>query len=959
MEQMMGSCFGHLFRLPLRRCAFSGKLVHGMLTRQLVTKKRFELWPVFGGMPTRFSLAEFGHVTGLPCGEFEAGYVVDDQTRPKKSDYAYWDILFGGKRDVTIADVAAMVASDKEMPASRKLKLCLIIIVDGVLLATTQYPKPTVKHVKRLANLRSFLSFPWGRESFWWTISSMLPPPRVMGRCDDPEGEFCRKLRQKMLSLAGFPLALQLWAFEAIPGLVKRLGGNDQQDLLSYAGEKLPQHTGLPLSAVLDAEFDPELSVQPMVEVAEDKEEGWGEFDCEINDRKVVYMVEQLKTGHRFEKWAWGGGDSGEPEYVHEVVEKEKEKKRKTRHPGNKEVEGPVLKQRRLSRYFNRKGDGDGGRLAALEVKMEEMSGVVADLKKIVARQGRMLRKRRTIDRKTGKFSRSMLSRQRKSQRNVATGQRRLFDESDAKDSEEEGALDKETDFGGNDSEPEGMKESAIVPLKVAKRGDATKDGHQVYFGSSSNTFYVTEDKDGDVSGDIGIEGAAAACGTYVDLGGLDQLVGAIVHGAEAEGKGGESKGADVEDKCRGQNVPEVEKEKDGKRQTVGDGAAKEDAVNRDEGERERKIGEVEEKEMVAGKKDGSVDKKGEDDEGEAGREDVAAKGERGSPEQQVPATEADDYSRDDEHGLDAADEVMELSDSSPCKRSAKHEPAEREGDLASLLLAKESFTLDKIVPETEDGDFPFFERVLLANPKVLHLNAGKYDLENQFFLDLATAEKWVSTKHMEVLVDYVASRHEERLKERRSFFLPPWFAAHLQGKSRRFNAARANKGKVLVDGRLTGFLTKEGKRWGHEVDRLYAPMIWDENHWVGLCISLVDWRVLVLDPNPGLRDMPAVGILMDPVLKMLPYLVEKVCPPPAEGAYKLDPFNCERMGGVYENTRSGDCGPVSIKFMELHVVGNPHPGMEGLSDALVDIMRKQFAMDVYKDWVVPLYIGG
>lgn len=84
-----------------------------------------------------------------------------------------------------------------------------------------------------------------------------------------------------------------------------------------------------------------------------------------------------------------------------------------------------------------------------------------------------------------------------------------------------------------------------------------------------------------------------------------------------------------------------------------------------------------------------------------------------------MPATEADDYSRDDEHGLDAADEVMELSDSSPCKRSVKHEPAEREGDLASLLLAKEAFMLDKIVPETEDGDFPFFERVLLANPKV------------------------------------------------------------------------------------------------------------------------------------------------------------------------------------------------------------------------------------------------
>lgn len=57
------------------------------------------------------------------------------------------------KRDITIADVAAMVAGDKEIPPSRKLKMSLIIIVDGVLLATNQIPKPSVKHVKRLENL--------------------------------------------------------------------------------------------------------------------------------------------------------------------------------------------------------------------------------------------------------------------------------------------------------------------------------------------------------------------------------------------------------------------------------------------------------------------------------------------------------------------------------------------------------------------------------------------------------------------------------------------------------------------------------------------------------------------------------------------------------------------------------------------------------------------------------------
>ncbi|RIA05339.1 hypothetical protein BRARA_K00364, partial [Brassica rapa] len=173
MERLLCSCFGSLFRLPVRRCAFSGKMVHGLLSRQLVTKKRFEMWPVFGGFPTRFGLPEFAHVTGLPCGEFEAGYE-----------------LFGGRRNLNLDDLAAMVVTEDSMSPGKKLRLCLIIIVDG--------------------KLDKFFAFQWGRESFWWTISTMIPPKKVLGKCDDPEGLFCSLLRQESKFLLGFPLALQL-----------------------------------------------------------------------------------------------------------------------------------------------------------------------------------------------------------------------------------------------------------------------------------------------------------------------------------------------------------------------------------------------------------------------------------------------------------------------------------------------------------------------------------------------------------------------------------------------------------------------------------------------------------------------------------------------------------------------------------------------------------------------------
>lgn len=51
-------------------------------------------------------------------------------------------------------------------------------------------------------------------------------------------------------------------------------------------------------------------------------------------------------------------------------------------------------------------------------------------------------------------------------------------------------------------------------------------------------------------------------------------------------------------------------------------------------------------------------------------------------------------------------------------------------------------------------------------------------------------------------------------------------------------------------------------------------------------------------------------------------------------------------------NRCSGDCGLVAIKFIELHALGDLHPRMNGMTDDLVDIMRKQFTMDLYKDWL-------
>ncbi|CAN6869780.1 unnamed protein product [Brassica oleracea] len=284
MGQILDSCFGRLFSLPVHRL-LAGKVVQRMLTREVFTKKKYELWAVFGGKPLRFSLVEFG-----------------------------------------------------EMPGWRKLRLCLIIIVDGVLVPTAQKPKPSLKHVNLVKNLKKFFAFQWGREAFQAAIRTMMPGPKVMGKCEDPTGNFCKKLRQKSVRLLGFPQALQLVAFEAIPRLLVQAGGDDSVTLMNFPGKFLPQHAGLNVCDLREAEHDPGLMVQPMMEISGVHEERWGVWDDEKYDKK-----------------------------------------------------------RRLSGYFKREIMVDGEEHARMVSRVEELGTEVLRLKEVVEKQGRQFEKWKTF----------------------------------------------------------------------------------------------------------------------------------------------------------------------------------------------------------------------------------------------------------------------------------------------------------------------------------------------------------------------------------------------------------------------------------------------------------------------------------------------------------------------------------------------------------------------------------
>lgn len=251
LQYIKNSCFGKLFEFPARQCPVSCKLIHAFLTRQLLCEDRHTLWSVFGSDPICFGLKEFGTITGLPCGEFPADYDTELADQSKANTDPDWIRLIGKKKFVTIADLRHRLETDKRMPARKKLQIALILIVDGVLIAHQQKTRPTLKYVKMVQDVDAFCQHPWGRESFLKTISCMKPPVD----CEDPAGELVCLLTQKTYRLQGFPLALQLLAFQAVPQLQSIIPAPLDTLTISQLEEPhLPLHANISYTDILRVE---------------------------------------------------------------------------------------------------------------------------------------------------------------------------------------------------------------------------------------------------------------------------------------------------------------------------------------------------------------------------------------------------------------------------------------------------------------------------------------------------------------------------------------------------------------------------------------------------------------------------------------------------------------------------------------------------------------------------------
>lgn len=189
----------------------------------LHTEKKHEIWFVFAVKPFRFSLREFGILTGLPCGSYPPRETILQWQTPSDPKKPYWDTIFS--KEQTIVNIKVIVhwlkrdkrlPAEKKMPSWKRLRLALLVIVEGILLCSGQPVKASREVVEMVKNLETFEEYPWGRESFEQTFWMV----KVSNKIHDLD-ELIIKYNQSHTTTHGFTLSIHLFIFKAIPELEK------------------------------------------------------------------------------------------------------------------------------------------------------------------------------------------------------------------------------------------------------------------------------------------------------------------------------------------------------------------------------------------------------------------------------------------------------------------------------------------------------------------------------------------------------------------------------------------------------------------------------------------------------------------------------------------------------------------------------------------------------------------
>ncbi|GMN48254.1 hypothetical protein TIFTF001_017424 [Ficus carica] len=206
--------------MHLDTLGWSGQVFHNIVMR-LTTHSAMgdALWFELGEDLVRFSINEFCLITGLNCVGSTHLPVVESRLMSK---------YFPDVRGVTREFLELQMSNSKFDNDDDAVKLSLLYIVFSIPLSNASSVKIDPKYFALADNLDAFNEFPWGVLS--WEATRTAICSTVENRISSKRGPK-KNIDKSRYSVAGFPQALLVWAYETSPVIASKFTTNYEHAL--------------------------------------------------------------------------------------------------------------------------------------------------------------------------------------------------------------------------------------------------------------------------------------------------------------------------------------------------------------------------------------------------------------------------------------------------------------------------------------------------------------------------------------------------------------------------------------------------------------------------------------------------------------------------------------------------------------------------------------------------------
>ncbi|WZZ31002.1 hypothetical protein YC2023_014403 [Brassica napus] len=237
------------------------------------------------------------------------------------------------------------------------------------------------------------------------------------------------------------------------------------------------------------------------------------------------------------------------------------------------------------------------------------------------------------------------------------------------------------------------------------------------------------------------------------------------------------------------------------------------------------------------------------------------------------------------------------------------------------------------------------------TNPTALRIGPSVFNLT--FAQRIVCAGKWLGNEEMDAMMYIWREKTSlRRWNIDRVAFMNAMFCLQIE---KEYEKCKDDKrGYVVPDLLLAygrGELPSHGRTnrvWGVDVDRLYFPLFVNGNHWVAVCVNMIEKKVEVYDCNRG-RNRQYV----EKFACMIPRIVKAVGPPKSK--LLLTSYSIVDMPMQTRLNKScADCGAFALKHLECILLGLD---LSLVEDGIMPGCRQKIAYDIWEAAHDPILI--